>query len=140
MGDRPPKPLADLGGEVLWRFSEKKMQDRQKVYFQCLLALRQCFNRGLTCFSHSEPVSYYTLMMHNDSLASHQPGRPAKEYQAALKALMAGGTIAIAGVDDEVGVGATEDGIVDGVGSPAGCAFPPGRRQASGGQGRPHSC
>lgn len=68
-------------------FNKQKLAERQKAYFQCLLALPSLFALGLTTFAHSERVSYYMLLLRAKDPAGVLPGRPAKAYQSELKGL-----------------------------------------------------
>lgn len=72
-----------------FRFNRQKLNDRQRVYFQCLLQLPALFGRGLAVFAHTEKAAYYGLMLRATDLATVVPGKAAKTYQTELKRLIA---------------------------------------------------
>lgn len=92
-GWRPSSETAALQNLPDWTgggprpFNKQKLAERQKAYFQCLLALPSLFGKGLTDFAHSEKASYYMQMLRTQDPSSVLPGRPAKAFQSALKDL-----------------------------------------------------
>lgn len=73
------------GAEASKRMSLKRLEDRTKAYFQCVLSLGDLFGKGLVRFSHREPVAYYNLLLRASELQDIQPGQGAKEYNRRLK-------------------------------------------------------